>query len=154
MVSAPSLQKRTFLQITGVPLPMRRRRHLLIPSNSMELKQRGPYASDNVGRPNGKTPAPRRQPGAIMARVPLLTGLAHGNAHHPLQPQGSWPPVHRPAPQFQCPGHLRRDQRPGLSGNSGFEVIALETTSNIPPYTTRYVTNQRDDLHLPAGTRA
>jgi len=33
-----------------------------------------------------------------------------------------------------------------------FEVVAYETTSNIPPYTTRYVTNRRDDLHLPAGS--
>jgi len=33
-----------------------------------------------------------------------------------------------------------------------FEIVALETTSNIPPYTTRYVANRRDDLHLPAGT--
>jgi hypothetical protein len=32
-----------------------------------------------------------------------------------------------------------------------FEVVGIETTSNIPPYTTRYVTNRRDDLHLPAG---
>jgi len=32
-----------------------------------------------------------------------------------------------------------------------FEIIALETTSNIPPYTARYVANRRDDLHLPAG---
>lgn len=32
-----------------------------------------------------------------------------------------------------------------------FEVVGYETTSNIPPYTTRYVTNRRDDLHLPAG---
>lgn len=32
-----------------------------------------------------------------------------------------------------------------------FEVVGYETTSNIPPYTTRYVMNRRDDLHLPAG---
>lgn len=32
-----------------------------------------------------------------------------------------------------------------------FEVVAIETTSNIPPYTTRYVMNRRDDLHIPAG---
>jgi hypothetical protein len=32
-----------------------------------------------------------------------------------------------------------------------FEVMGTETTSDIPPYTTRYVTNRRDDLHLPAG---
>lgn len=32
-----------------------------------------------------------------------------------------------------------------------FEVVGCEATSNIPPYTTRYVTNRRDDLHLPAG---
>lgn len=32
-----------------------------------------------------------------------------------------------------------------------FEVIGTETTSNIPPYTTRYITNRRDDLHLPAA---
>lgn len=33
-----------------------------------------------------------------------------------------------------------------------FEVVGYETTSNIPPYTTRYVANRRDDLHLPAGS--
>lgn len=32
-----------------------------------------------------------------------------------------------------------------------FEVVGYETTSNIPPYTTRYVCNRRDDLHIPAG---
>ncbi|MCM1128959.1 MAG: hypothetical protein NC211_03645 [Alistipes senegalensis] len=31
-----------------------------------------------------------------------------------------------------------------------FEVIDIETTSNIPPYTTRYIMNRRDDLHIPA----
>ncbi len=29
-----------------------------------------------------------------------------------------------------------------------FEVVGVETTINIPPYTTRYVANRRDDLHL------
>jgi hypothetical protein len=29
-----------------------------------------------------------------------------------------------------------------------FEVVNTETTSNIPPYTTRYITNRRDDLDL------
>jgi hypothetical protein len=33
-----------------------------------------------------------------------------------------------------------------------FEVIAYETTSNIPPYTTRYVANRRDDLDLPSDS--
>jgi hypothetical protein len=28
-----------------------------------------------------------------------------------------------------------------------FEVVAIETTSNIPPYTQRYICNRRDDLH-------
>lgn len=32
-----------------------------------------------------------------------------------------------------------------------FEVIGTETTSNIPPYTIRFITNRRDDLHIPAG---
>lgn len=32
-----------------------------------------------------------------------------------------------------------------------FEVVGIETTSNIPPYTTRYIMNRRDDLHIPAG---
>ncbi|AJK46230.1 hypothetical protein [Burkholderia plantarii] len=32
-----------------------------------------------------------------------------------------------------------------------FEIIGTETTSNIPPYTTRYVANRRDDLHLREG---
>lgn len=29
-----------------------------------------------------------------------------------------------------------------------FEIIRVETTSNIPPYTQRYVCNRRDDLHF------
>jgi len=29
-----------------------------------------------------------------------------------------------------------------------FEVMGTETTSNIPPFTTRYITNRRDDLHV------
>lgn len=29
-----------------------------------------------------------------------------------------------------------------------FEIISVETTSNIPPYTQRYVCNRRDDLHF------
>lgn len=33
-----------------------------------------------------------------------------------------------------------------------FEVVDIETTSDIPPYTTRYIMNRRDDLHIPAGT--
>lgn len=32
-----------------------------------------------------------------------------------------------------------------------FEIVGTETTSNIPPFTTRYITNRRDDLHQPAG---
>jgi hypothetical protein len=32
-----------------------------------------------------------------------------------------------------------------------FEVVGIETTSNIPPFTTRYIANRRDDLHLAAG---
>ena len=32
-----------------------------------------------------------------------------------------------------------------------FEIVGTETTSNIPPFTTRYITNRRDDLHIPAG---
>jgi hypothetical protein len=32
-----------------------------------------------------------------------------------------------------------------------FEVVGLETTTHIAPYTARYITNRRDDLHLPAG---
>ena len=32
-----------------------------------------------------------------------------------------------------------------------FEVLGEETTSNIPPFTTRYITARRDDLHVPAG---
>lgn len=30
-----------------------------------------------------------------------------------------------------------------------FEIVAIETTSNIPPYTQRYVCNRRADLNLP-----
>lgn len=29
-----------------------------------------------------------------------------------------------------------------------FEIVGEETTSNIPPYTTRYICNRRDDLDL------
>ena len=29
-----------------------------------------------------------------------------------------------------------------------FEVVAVETTSNVPPYTQRYVCNRRDDMHF------
>jgi hypothetical protein len=29
-----------------------------------------------------------------------------------------------------------------------FEIVSIETTSNIPPHTQRYVCNRRDDLHL------
>lgn len=29
-----------------------------------------------------------------------------------------------------------------------FEIVGVETTLNIPPYTTRYIVNRRDDLHL------
>ena len=32
-----------------------------------------------------------------------------------------------------------------------FEVVDIETTSNIPPFTERYITNRRDDLHVAAG---
>lgn len=32
-----------------------------------------------------------------------------------------------------------------------YEIMGAETTSNIPPYTTRYITNRRDDLHVAAG---
>jgi hypothetical protein len=28
-----------------------------------------------------------------------------------------------------------------------YEIVGVETTSNIPPYTQRYVCNRRDDLH-------
>lgn len=31
-----------------------------------------------------------------------------------------------------------------------YEIVGAETTSNIPPYTMRYICNRRDDLHLPA----
>jgi hypothetical protein len=29
-----------------------------------------------------------------------------------------------------------------------YEIIGVETTSDIPPYTQRYITNRRDDLHF------
>lgn len=29
-----------------------------------------------------------------------------------------------------------------------YEIIGIETTSNIPPFTQRYLCNRRDDLHL------
>lgn len=32
-----------------------------------------------------------------------------------------------------------------------YEIMGTETTSNIPPYTTRYIASRRDDLHVPAG---
>ena len=31
-----------------------------------------------------------------------------------------------------------------------FEVVGTETTSNIPPFTTRFICNRRDDLAVPA----
>lgn len=32
-----------------------------------------------------------------------------------------------------------------------FEIIGIEAVLNIPPYTTRFIVNRRDDLHVPAG---
>ena len=32
-----------------------------------------------------------------------------------------------------------------------FEVVGVEAVLNIPPYTTRFIVNRRDDLHVPAG---
>lgn len=32
-----------------------------------------------------------------------------------------------------------------------YEIVDIETTSNIPPFTQRYVANRRDDLHVAAG---
>lgn len=32
-----------------------------------------------------------------------------------------------------------------------FEIVGVEAALNIPPYTTRYVANRRDDLHVAAG---
>lgn len=32
-----------------------------------------------------------------------------------------------------------------------FEVVGTETTTNIPPFTTRFICNRRDDLGVPAG---
>lgn len=32
-----------------------------------------------------------------------------------------------------------------------FEVVGIEAVLNIPPYTTRFIMNRRDDLHVPAG---
>lgn len=29
-----------------------------------------------------------------------------------------------------------------------FEIVVIETTTNIPPYTKRYICNRRDDLHI------
>ncbi len=29
-----------------------------------------------------------------------------------------------------------------------YQIISVQTTSNIPPYTQRYITNRRDDLHF------
>lgn len=34
-----------------------------------------------------------------------------------------------------------------------FEIVDIETTSNIPPFTQRFITNRRDDLHVAAGER-
>ena len=46
--------------------------------------------------------------------------------------------------------HLLLGEGPGAA-RLAFEIVGTETTSNIPPYTTRYVMNRRDDLHIPAG---
>lgn len=32
-----------------------------------------------------------------------------------------------------------------------FEVINIEAVSNIPPHSIRYITNRRDDLHIPSA---
>ena len=32
-----------------------------------------------------------------------------------------------------------------------FEIIGIEAMLNIPPYTSRYIVNRRDDLHVAAG---
>ena len=32
-----------------------------------------------------------------------------------------------------------------------FEIVDIETTTNIPPFTQRYICNRRDDLHVQAG---
>ena len=32
-----------------------------------------------------------------------------------------------------------------------FEIVGTETTSNIPPFSTRFICNRRDDLAVPAG---
>lgn len=32
-----------------------------------------------------------------------------------------------------------------------FEIVGIEAVLNIPPYTTRFITNRRDDLHVAAG---
>jgi len=32
-----------------------------------------------------------------------------------------------------------------------FQIVGVETTSDIPPYTQRYVCNRRDDLHFVEG---
>lgn len=32
-----------------------------------------------------------------------------------------------------------------------FEIVGIEAVLNIPPYTSRYIANRRDDLHVVAG---
>ena len=46
--------------------------------------------------------------------------------------------------------HLLFGEGPGAA-RLAFEIVGTETTSNIPPFTTRYIANRRDDLHIPAG---
>lgn len=46
--------------------------------------------------------------------------------------------------------YLLLGEGPGAA-RLAFEIVGTETTSNIPPYTTRYIANRRDDLHIPAG---
>jgi hypothetical protein len=38
------------------------------------------------------------------------------------------------------------------SAKLAFEIVDIETTSNIPPFTQRYIANRRDDLHVAAGS--
>lgn len=38
-----------------------------------------------------------------------------------------------------------------LIARIAYEIVRMETTTNIPPYTNRWVCNRRDDLHLTAG---
>ena len=46
--------------------------------------------------------------------------------------------------------YLLLGEDPEKQAKLAFEIIRMETTSNIPPYTNRWICNRRDDMHISA----